>query len=355
MTKTIVITAGGSGGHVIPAGTLASSIINEYNVLFLTDKRGMRYKKFIPREAHVISIPCASLGGKSRLSKIKALAWTAIGIFKTMYLFLKYRPSAVIGFAGYASFPACVTGGLFFKPVILHEQNTVFGKTNRILSPFANVIATSFKNTRRLPTHKKVVFTGLPLREEILKLDNSYKSTAKSLNLIITGGSQGARFLNTISEVLCALPDKVRQKLKVIQQVVDTKEQDRIMKLYAQSKIEATITPFIIDMPQQIQNCHLFIGSSGSMVLEVQALRRPMILIPLSISAENHQETNAREMEKIGGAKVVLEKNVEFLSFQKLLLDLLENPSKLRKMHQNLKPHNGTPALVSLIKEMIKT
>jgi len=352
-TKTIIITAGGSGGHVVPASVLCRALTKNCKVLFFTDKRGLRFQKFIPKNIKIISIPSASLGGKKRFQKLISLIWTTIGLLKTFFLFLKYRPSVVVGFAGYASFPACIVGGILRRPVILHEQNMIFGKTNRILSYFASVSATSFQNTKKIPNHLKTIFTGLPLREELTKLDNKYPKIKNKINILITGGSQGANFLNTLSEVFCSFPKELRKRLIIVQQVVDTKEQNRIKKLYKNSEIQSKICSFISNMPKELQSCHLFIGSSGSMIQEVQQMRRPMLLIPLKISAENHQICNAREIEKIGGAKVILEKDFEFKRVKKLIEDLIINPDKLTKMANSLKPHDGTEKLVKLVKEYI--
>ncbi len=353
-TKTIVITAGGSGGHVVPASVLCRALTKECKILFFTDKRGLRFQKFIPKNIEIILIPSASLGGKNKFQKIISLSWTVIGMLKTFFLFLKYRPSAVVGFGGYASFPACIIGGILRRPVILHEQNMIFGKTNRILSYFASISAISFKNTRKIPKHLKTIFTGLPLREELTKLDNKYPKIKDKINILITGGSQGASFLNTLSEVFCSLPQKLRKRLSIVQQVVDIKEQIRIKRLYKTSEIQSKICPFISNMPKELQNCHLFIGSSGSMVLEVQQMHRPMLLIPLKISAENHQGYNAREIEKTGGAKVILEKDFEFKRAKKLIEDLIVSPDKLVKMSNSLVPHDGAKSLTKLIKGYLK-
>ncbi|MBN2676398.1 MAG: UDP-N-acetylglucosamine--N-acetylmuramyl-(pentapeptide) pyrophosphoryl-undecaprenol N-acetylglucosamine transferase [Alphaproteobacteria bacterium] len=355
MKKTIVITAGGSGGHIVPAGVLASTLKKDYNILFLTDKRGLRYKNFIPASVKIISIPCSALGGKGKLSRAFALAWTSIGILKSILIFFKYKPIGTIGFAGYASFPACVASGLLKKKLILHEQNTVFGKTNRILSHWATAIATSFpkEQTRSLPRNKKIVFTGLPLRRDITKLSNHYPSMTKTINLLITGGSQGARFLNAISEILCTLPKEIKKKMRITQQIVDIEEKQKIKNIYEQAGITAYLPTFISDMPAQIQQCHLFIGSAGSMILEVQMLRRPMILIPLKIASENHQENNARAIEESGGAKIILEKEFSRENFRKMILNLLSQPQKLKAMHQNLKPRDGLKTLVNLVKEIM--
>ena len=138
--KTLIISAGGSGGHIVPASVLAKALKTNYKILFFTDKRGLRYKNMIPKNAKIISIPCSALGGKTKAKKLFALAWTFLGIIKTFFLFLYYKPVGVVGFAGYASFPSAIVAGILKKPLILHEQNTILGKTNRILSRFASAI-----------------------------------------------------------------------------------------------------------------------------------------------------------------------------------------------------------------------
>ncbi|WP_324806816.1 undecaprenyldiphospho-muramoylpentapeptide beta-N-acetylglucosaminyltransferase [Sphingomonas sp. LY29] len=306
----IVLAAGGTGGHMVPAHALAAELkARGHGVMLVTDDRGTRFPglfKDVP--THIL--PAGRLGG-GPIGMLKAVRSVLAGRRAAKALYRQHRPDAVVGFGGYPAFPALLAASAAGVPTILHEQNAVLGRVNRWLSGDARAIATAYPNIERLKrSHRsKVVLVGNPVRENVARLGTmpfpDYDDTAP-LKLLITGGSQGASILGkVVPEGLGLLPPSLRHRLQVVQQCrADDIETTR--GRYAALSIPAELSTYIEDMPAQIAEAHLVIARAGaSTIAELTAAGRPAILIPLPSATDDHQTVNAREMAASGGARMI--------------------------------------------------
>jgi UDP-N-acetylglucosamine--N-acetylmuramyl-(pentapeptide) pyrophosphoryl-undecaprenol N-acetylglucosamine transferase len=305
-----VLAAGGTGGHMIPAHALAAELkARGHGVLLVTDERGARFPGlFEGVPVHIL--PAGRLGG-GPLGWLKALASVAKGRAQAKQLYREHRPDAVIGFGGYPAFPALLAASALRIPTVLHEQNAVLGRVNRLLAGEAEAIGIAYAEVDRLkPRHReKAVLVGNPVREEIARLGElpfpPFDEVAP-LKILVTGGSQGATILSqVVPEGLGMLEPSLRRRLQVVQQCRPD-DIERVRKQYVELGIPAELTTYIEDMAAKLADCHLMIGRAGaSTIAELTAAGRPAILIPFAAATDDHQTANAREMVKAGGARAI--------------------------------------------------
>jgi UDP-N-acetylglucosamine--N-acetylmuramyl-(pentapeptide) pyrophosphoryl-undecaprenol N-acetylglucosamine transferase len=309
-----VLAAGGTGGHMIPAHALASELKERgHGVLLITDDRGARFPGlFEGVPVHIL--PAGRLEGGA-IGLLKALASVLRGRAEARQLYRDYEPDAVVGFGGYPAFPALLAASSQRIPTVLHEQNAVIGRVNRLLAGNASAIATAYDRVDRLkPTFaEKVVLIGNPVRAEIARLGElpfpAFDEIAP-LKILVTGGSQGASVLSKVVPVgLGMLARSLRHRLQVVQQC-RPEDIERVRSQYSELGIPAELVTYIEDMPQKLADAHLVIGRAGaSTVAELSAAGRPAILIPFAAATDDHQTANAREMVNAGGARAIQEPN----------------------------------------------
>ncbi|MBP5160944.1 MAG: undecaprenyldiphospho-muramoylpentapeptide beta-N-acetylglucosaminyltransferase [Alphaproteobacteria bacterium] len=333
--KPIVITAGGTGGHIFPAEALAKELL-ERNcpLVFITDKRGKHFSGPLSN-LPTYFVSAQAMTGKKVLFKIMSVFKLLWGILQSLYFLLKVQPKLLVGFGGYASIPATLAAQFLHIPVILHEQNAVLGRANRLLSWKVNTIATSFMPTERLPKHTTVVETGMPTRPAVLQLkDSTYTPPARLFNLLIMGGSQGARvFSSVIPEALKALPPKLKSRLVITQQV-RAEDMEKVQKAYeGESFHKVDLQSFFTDMPERIAKSHLVISRSGSSSLaELAIIGRPSILVPLPIAADDHQTRNAQCFADKNAAWLMVEKDFTAQSLALRVEELMDQPALLKRV-----------------------
>jgi len=304
--KPIIITTGGTGGHIFPALALKKILEEQGKKVKLTaDSRFTRYQPF--DDSHIF-IPAENLASKSIFKLMKSLACLAHGFLKSLCLIYREKPSMVIGFGGYATYPMLLAAVIFGKKIILHEANTVIGKVNRLLLCRAKYITTGFKTLYGVASRyqDKIVYTGNPVREDILK--SKPNKIKDKLSILVIGGSQGAKiFSKIVPEVIINLPAEIKAKLHICQQVKE-EDVDLITALYTNQGITCEIKSFFNNMAQQFGQANLVIARSGaSTIAELIATKLPAILIPLPNSADNHQFYNAKEMDDLSAAWLIEE------------------------------------------------
>jgi UDP-N-acetylglucosamine--N-acetylmuramyl-(pentapeptide) pyrophosphoryl-undecaprenol N-acetylglucosamine transferase len=307
-----VLAAGGTGGHMIPAHALAAELRSRgHGVLLITDARGARFPGlFEGLPVHIL--PAGRLGG-GPIGWLKALGAVAKGRAEAKRLYREHSPDAVIGFGGYPAFPSLLAASAMKIPTVLHEQNAVLGRVNRLLAGEAAAIGTAYDRVERLkPKHAgKAVLIGNPVREEIARLGElpfAPFDEVAPLKILVTGGSQGASILSKVVPVgLGMLAPSLRRRLQVVQQC-RPEDIDRVRAQYAELGIPAELMTYVEDMAEKLADAHLVIGRAGaSTVAELTAAGRPAILIPFAAATDDHQTANAREMVKAGGARAIQE------------------------------------------------
>jgi len=307
-----VLAAGGTGGHMVPAHALAAELTSRgHGVLVITDARGAKIPGLFDKiPVHVL--PAGRLGG-GPVGYIKAAFSILAGRREARAIYRDHRPDAVVGFGGYPAFPALLAASAMAIPTVLHEQNGVMGRVNRLLAGSATAIATAFSETERLkPRYEdKVVLVGNPVREEIARIGEMpfppFDDIAP-LKILVTGGSQGATILGkVVPSGLGLLQPSLRHRLQVVQQC-RPEDIEEIRERYAELGIPAELMTYILDMPEKLADAHLVIARSGaSTIAELTAAGRPAILVPFAAATDDHQSANAREMVRAGGARAIPE------------------------------------------------
>jgi len=305
-----VLAAGGTGGHMVPAHAVAQELIARgQRVALVTDERGARIPGlFEDVQTHVLPAGRMS-GGISGWIK----GWKAIREGRAMArrLYEAFEPSAVVGFGGYPALPALLGAFAERIPTIVHEQNAVLGRVNRLVAGKVAAIATAYPEVKRLAARHegKVHLVGNPVREAVLALREEpfpVFSEESVLRLLVTGGSQGATILSSVVPAgLAMLPVSLRRRLQVTQQC-RPEDIEEVRRIYAEMEIPADLATYIEDMPTKLGWAHLVIARAGaSTIAELTAAGRPAILIPLPSAMDNHQAFNVLEMVKAGGARAI--------------------------------------------------
>ncbi len=355
---TILLSAGGTGGHVFPARALAEELmLRGYKIELATDTRGVKYFEgldaTIPR--HIIASGTYTSG---ILGKLLGGFELIKGFVQSINLIRNVQPIAIVGFGGYPSAPPLFAGQLLGIKTVIHESNAILGLANKLLAPFASKIALSYPETVGVPDKLKLksVCTGNPVRQAIADLSIiPYPSLSDKITIMVVGGSQGAKvFSDVVPLALASLPEDIQSRLNIIQQSrADAIE--AVRAIYSNSKLDFEIKSFFDDMPARVKNTHLFISRSGaSTVAEMTAAGRPAIYVPFPWNRDNQQVFNAEQVTKSGGGWVVLEKNLTVDVLKSILENLLNSPDSLQKAAasaRNLGLIDATQRLADMIAE----
>lgn len=338
----ILVAAGGTGGHLFPAEALAVALSKRgARVRLATDERALQYGQAFPAEA-VDQIASATPMGGSPLAKARAALQLGRGVLQVYALLGRVKPRAVVSFGGYPTVPPALAAFLRGVPLILHEQNAVMGRANKLLSRRAKIIASGFPQIEGLSPElaSRVVHVGNPLRPSVLEAANlPYPGFADGkLRLLVTGGSQGARILSdVVPEAVARLTPEQRGRLVIVQQARG-EDLARVQAAYAGLHIEAEVAPFFADLPLRIAQAHLVIGRSGaSTVSELAAIGRPSILVPFPHALDADQAANAAQLALTGAAEVVRQTDFTPEWLAQSLAQALDDPEGLTRRAQAAK------------------
>jgi UDP-N-acetylglucosamine--N-acetylmuramyl-(pentapeptide) pyrophosphoryl-undecaprenol N-acetylglucosamine transferase len=330
----IVIAAGGTGGHLFPGQALAQELRRRgRKIVLITDERVQRFDTLFPG-ADIFSVPSATPkdGGISGLAK--AAPAILSGIAQAFGILGRVQPSAVIGFGGYPTLPPIAAAILRRIPTCVHEQNAVLGRVNRLVAPYVHAIASTFAGPKflRPRDEDKLVLTGNPVRDAVMTYAAAPYSAPGTgrINLLVFGGSQGARVMSDIVPgALSRLPEVLRSRLDVVQQA-RPEDIDRVRTVYEQAGVHAELQSFFEDMPARIAAAHLVIGRSGaSTVAELSVIGRPSILVPLPHSLDNDQKANAEKLQSAGAGFMIEQKNFTEDALSERLTALLNDATTL--------------------------
>jgi len=338
--KLILLSAGGTGGHMFPADALAQDLISRgYRVALATDVRGKRFTPF----AGGVPVYVLNSGtiGPGIVRKIRSAIALGLGIFQARKLLSDIKPAVVVGFGGYPSVPAVYAAQMMKIPTIIHEQNAVLGRANVFLAPKSDRIAVAWSHVEGLDSgdESRAIVTGNPVRPDISGLYNKPFPTIEQdgmLRIFITGGSQGASvFSEVLPTALAKLPAHHRARLDIVQQC---REEDipRVTAIYEDANIKADLRPFFKDMALQFERCHLVIARSGAgTVSEVTTAGRPAIFVPYPHHADQQQKRNADAVADAGGAWVMTQNGFTAEALLARLETFLQNPETLFRAAEN--------------------
>ena len=356
--RPIIIAAGGTGGHFFPAEALAASLIARgHRVVLMTDARSGALKSavFAGREQHVLK--GAGIAGRGALRGILAIGALAAGTAQARRLLRQLDASVLVGFGGYPSVPPILAARMLRrKPaIILHEQNAVFGRANRFLSRFADVLALGFADTAKLPAGISAELVGNPVRPELQALAGQfYTESAGDFRLLVLGGSLGARvFSDVVPAALAALPEEPRRRLRVTQQCRQ-EDLERVRSAYTKAGVAANLSPFFKDVAGLLAASHLVIARAGaSTCAELAVAGRPSILVPLPGAIDDHQTANAQSLAKHGGAEIIAQVDFTPDALAQKLSHALSGSTELSKM-ATASASCGRPDAASILADLVE-
>ena len=334
IAREYVLAAGGTGGHMVPAHALAEELIRRnHRVALVTDERGARIPGlFEGVQVHVL--PAGRLSG-GPVGWLRAVRSIYAGRAMALRLYETFRPSAVIGFGGYPALPALLAARADKVPTLVHEQNAVLGRVNRLMAGKVDAVATAYETVQRLPSkaRDKTHLVGNPVRDEVVGIrDLPFPALGEDgiFRLLVTGGSQGASILSeVVPEGLALLPEHFRRRLQVTQQC-RAEDIEQVRERYAVLGIPADLATYMSDMPERLSWSHLVIARAGaSTIAELTVAGRPAILIPLPSATDDHQTFNAREMAKAGGARTIAQSRFTPVELAKQMQKLALDPGAL--------------------------
>jgi UDP-N-acetylglucosamine--N-acetylmuramyl-(pentapeptide) pyrophosphoryl-undecaprenol N-acetylglucosamine transferase len=307
----VLIAAGGTGGHLFPAESLAVALrARGIRVALATDHRVGALAESFPAD-EVVEIPSATPSGRNPVMMAKAALVLGAGTLRATREIRRLRPAAVVGFGGYPTVPPVLAAALLRVSTAIHEQNGVMGRANRFVARRVSMIATGFAAVRGIPANAnaRVVHTGNPVRPAVIEAARtSYPEALPggTLRLLVFGGSQGARVMSEIvPAAVSRLSDDHRRRLAVTQQARG-EDLQQVEAEYRRLGVAAQVQPFFKDLPQLIAESHLVVARSGaSTVAELAVIGRPSILVPLPGALDQDQAANAASLGAIGAALVM--------------------------------------------------
>jgi UDP-N-acetylglucosamine--N-acetylmuramyl-(pentapeptide) pyrophosphoryl-undecaprenol N-acetylglucosamine transferase len=334
--RLAVIAAGGTGGHLFPAEALARALIARgWRIVLATDERVGGLAEGFPAERRI-----ALSSSTFRRGDIAGMARAGLrilqGVLQARAAFRELDPAVVVGFGGYPSAPALVAAILGRRRTVIHEQNAVLGRANRVLAPRVNAIACAFPSLANAPpaVRSRAVTVGNPVRPNIRALaDLPYRPPQAEIRLLVTGGSQGARVISQlVPQAVAALPQTLRARLRV-QQQTRPESMEAAARTYAEAGVQAEIAPFFAEIDARLAAAHFVIGRAGaSTVSEIAVAGKPSILVPLAIALDDDQGRNALVMAGAGAALVMREEELTAETLAAALGPLLADPERLGQM-----------------------
>jgi UDP-N-acetylglucosamine--N-acetylmuramyl-(pentapeptide) pyrophosphoryl-undecaprenol N-acetylglucosamine transferase len=335
--RSIVIAAGGTGGHLFPAEALAAELLARgERVALMTDARSSAFDSTAFANAERFVLRGSGLSGRGPLRAAGGALALAAGTVQARGLLARLSASAVVGFGGYPSVPpvlaALTMPGL--KPAtILHEQNGVLGRANRLLSPRSSALALSFADTVAVPGSARVEVVGNPVRPALAALaGGGYPPGADNgpLRVLVLGGSLGARvFADVVPGAVASLPLALRGRLLVSQQC-RPEDMGRVREAYAAAGVPAELSPFFPDVAGRLSTAHLVVARAGaSTIAELACAGRPAVLVPLPHAIDDHQSANARTLAAAGAAWIMRQAEFTPAALAARLAALIADPAAL--------------------------
>jgi UDP-N-acetylglucosamine--N-acetylmuramyl-(pentapeptide) pyrophosphoryl-undecaprenol N-acetylglucosamine transferase len=331
----VLLSAGGTGGHLFPAAALAAALnARGIAVDLATDDRALKYGGDFPARA-IHAIPSATPTRPGLVAKAQAALALGLGVAVAARLIRRLKPAAVVGFGGYPTVPPLVAAALLGAPSVLHEQNAVLGRANRFLSRRVSYIAAGFPDLGGLAPElkQKLLYTGNPVRPAVLSAAAApYPDFADGrLNVLVTGGSQGARVMSEVAPAaLAKLAPQERARLKL---TLQARGEDRARAAAECEKLGLSIeiAEFFPDLPARIAAAHLVVARAGaSTVSELAVIGRPAILVPYPHSLDQDQAANAALLARTGAATVVKQSDFTPDALAGFLRQALADPASLQ-------------------------
>lgn len=344
----VVIAAAGTGGHINPGIAIANKIMEkepDSKIIFIGTPRGLE-NDLVPRAGYDLkTIDAYGINRKINLDNIKRLYKTTKSVGEAKKILKEFKPDVVIGTGGYICVSVGIAANRLKIPIVLHESNAFPGVAIKLLSKKAKAVLLGFEDAKtRLPKAKNVVVTGTPTKIKSSKLTDEEKANLRSALMLknelplvlVFGGSQGARSIN--NAIIGIIENKLNKNYQIIW-AAGKGNFENIKKQLAEKNMDidnienAKIMPYIYNMQEVMETSDLVVSRSGAMTItEISNLAKPAIFIPFPFATENHQEYNARVLEKVGAAKIILDKNLNYKNLNDTIELMVENKEQLKEM-----------------------
>jgi UDP-N-acetylglucosamine--N-acetylmuramyl-(pentapeptide) pyrophosphoryl-undecaprenol N-acetylglucosamine transferase len=306
MSRSIMIMAGGTGGHIFPALAVAEHLRGQgWNIVWLGVRGGME-ERLIPARGYAMAwVRFAGVRGRGPVAFALLPFNLLVAFWQSARAIFAHRPDMVLGMGGYVSFPGAMMASFLKRPLVIHEQNSIAGLANRVLAKLADRVLTTFPNAFGEAT--AVIWTGNPVRQEIVAMsppENRYASRAGRMRLLVVGGSQGAQALNTVvPEALALISANARPR---VMHQAGAGHSDAVRSRYQELGVAAEVVPFIDDMAARYAETDLIICRAGATtVAEIAAAGIASVLVPYPHSVDDHQTINARFLADHGAALLI--------------------------------------------------
>jgi len=334
----LMVAGGGTGGHIYPAITIAREYLARdasRRVVFVGTEKGLE-KTIVPKAGFPLEfIDVGGLKGKGGLDLVRNVFRVPKGFLEAWRLVGKHRPSVVLGVGGYSSGPVLLAAKLRGVPTIIHEANAFPGLANRALARLVTTVAVAFEEAGPRMKRRDAVVTGNPIRAEFFQVQRkAVPGLPPRQRLVLFGGSQGSRILNdTMTGALLFLA-RLKESLEIVHQT-GPNELEKVQAAYRQSAFAATarVVPYLDPIVDEIAEADVVVSRAGAMTIgELAAIGRAAILIPFAAATNNHQELNARVVERAGGAVVLTERELTPEKLAATIADILSDPQRAARM-----------------------
>jgi len=339
-TRHFLLAAGGTGGHMLPAYALAGELISRgHRVALVSDDRGLKIPG-APAEMEVHVLPAGRVTG-GPAGWLRAALAIRKGRRMAIDLIREFDPAVVVGFGGYPSLPSLLAARATKTPSVIHEQNAVLGRTNRLMASRVDGIAVAYRNIHRFPEKlaMKRHLTGNPVREEVIAIrDDGYPPLPEDgiLRLLVVGGSLGATILSDVVPAAVAmLPKALLERLQIVQQARE-EDLEAVRGKYAKLGVAAECAPYIADLPERLRWAHLFVGRAGaSTVAELACAGRPAIFVPYPHAMDDHQTWNVVDLVEAHGAQSIPQGDFTPAALAKQIQRMALEPGALETAAEN--------------------
>jgi len=334
--QTLMIAGGGTGGHIYPAIAIAREYLGRNQsrrVVFVGTERGLE-KTIVPKAGFPLEfISVGGLKGKGGLDLLGSIARLPFGFIQAFRLLSKHRPNVVLGVGGYSSGPVLLAAVLRRVPTIVHEQNAFPGLTNRLLARFVKKVAVAFAEALPRMNRPDGVVTGNPVRTEFFAAKRQ-PATGNRQRLLIFGGSQGSGVLNDAMTGALLFLSRLKDRLDVVHQT-GPNELQKVQQAYRTSGAfpNARVVAYLDPIVDEIAAADLVVSRAGAMTIgELSAIGRPAIFVPFAAATNNHQELNARVVERAGGGIVITESELTPERLGHAIEQIISDPERTRQM-----------------------
>ncbi len=352
----VLIAAGGTGGHIYPGIAIAKEIMRRderSEVLFVGTSRGLE-KRIVPENGFQLSlITSAGLKSVGVIGKLKGVGVLPISFFESARLLREFKPDVVVGAGGYVSGPVLLIASLMRFPTMVMDSNALPGFTNRKLARFVDKAALTFDEALPFFGEKGIV-TGNPVRKEFFEVPR--KERGEKTNILVFGGSQGARAINNAMMSALPLLEGRSNKIRIVHQTGEA-DFEKTREMYSRSRIEDhEVRPFISDMFVEFGNADIVVCRAGATTCaELGAAGKASIMIPLPTAADDHQRKNAEAFERAGASRMLIQADLNGESLAALIAELIDDPDAISEMEtaaKRLGRIDAAEATVDLIEKL---